>query len=217
MRLRKKKERGELILEHPLYIKEPKELFKGKWLAHFPKYQAISIEIGVGRGAFIKKMAELYPNILWIGIDRLVDVLYQAAESALKDNLTNVRFIHGHAEELNTFFARNELSSIYIQFPDPWPKNRHGKRRLTSNQFLAVYQEILASNGIFVFKTDNEGLFEYSLNQFLRNNWQVRNVTLDLHENLGVNLPLTNYEATFMELGKKIYYFEAINKKEMID
>ena len=209
MRMRKKKN-GVQRLEDcdGLWIKQP-ESKKGNWQAEFSQNAPLHIEIGCGKGGFITQLAAANPDINYIAIEKLIDVLILAAEKVVQANLTNVRFILGDAAMLNEMFDDGECDRIYINFCDPWHKNRHSKRRLTYKEFLEYYRRVLKKDGAIYFKTDNKPLFEFSLNSFCENDYNLKNITLDLHNSDYKENIMTEYEKYFSEMGNPIYRLEA--------
>ncbi|AUJ25949.1 MULTISPECIES: tRNA (guanosine(46)-N7)-methyltransferase TrmB [Virgibacillus] len=180
--------------------------YNGRWQEVFTNHDApIHLEIGTGKGQFIVEMARQYPDVNFIGIEVAKSIIVTAAQKVVDAEMPNIRLIHVNAENLTDLFARDELSLIYLNFSDPWPKNRHEKRRLTYYTFLEKYQQILKPNGEIVLKTDNMGLFEYSLESFSQNGLQIEEVNLDLH---GIDDPtnrMTEYEEKFTAKGQPIY------------
>ena len=156
------------------------------------------------------KAALKNPNINYIGIEKFDSVIVQAVEKIAPLNLINIKLINVDAEELLEIFNANEINKIFLNFSDPWPKNRHQKRRLTSEKFLALYEKVL--NGTIEMKTDNRGLFEYSLMSFNNNNWRFKELSLDLHAIVEDEEPkeiiTTEYEDRFVEKGNVIYFVE---------
>ena len=183
---------------------------KGKWNEIFKNDNPIHIEIGMGKGQFITELALKNPNINYIGIEKFSSVLIRAIEKReLKENegvnLSNLLFIRMDAEHLPDVFDQGEIGFIYLNFSDPWPKDRHAKRRLTSPQFLNRYQKVLDKEAKIQFKTDNVDLFNYSLESLKESSWTVEEVTFDLHQSsyLEGNI-MTEYEAKFVSEGKPI-------------
>ncbi|NSL51333.1 tRNA (guanosine(46)-N7)-methyltransferase TrmB [Calidifontibacillus erzurumensis] len=210
MRLRNKPWAYDKIKEHPdLVIPEPQN-YNGRWQQEiFKNGNPIHLEIGMGKGAFINGMAKLHPEINFIGIEKYTSVIVSALELTLENQLTNVRLLNIDAGNLSEIFAEGELSRIYLNFSDPWPKNRHEKRRLTYESFLAMYEKVLAKDGEIHFKTDNQGLFEYSLESFSKYGMLIKNISLDLHRsNIKENV-MTEYEEKFSKQGNRIYRCEA--------
>ena len=143
------------------FVANPKE-YKGKWKEVFNNTNPIHIEIGMGKGQFLSSLALKNPNINYIGIEKFTSVLLRGSEKISTLDINNVKLINVDALELNDIFEQDEISLIYLNFSDPWPKNAHAKRRLTSERFLPIYKEILCKDGEIHFKTDNRLLFEYS-------------------------------------------------------
>lgn len=209
MRLRHIPGAEETIAQSPFVIQEP-QLQKGSWSQLFGNPGPIEIEVGMGKGRFIMEMAKNHPTINYIGIERYSSVLLRAVqkrrELELSDiHLSNLYFLCVDAKMLDQFFAPGEVSRIYLNFSDPWPKDRHAKRRLTSPQFLSVYEKILAPKGVVEFKTDNRGLFEYSLESIPAAGWNIKEQTFDLHRSpMAEGNIMTEYEAKFSAEGKPI-------------
>ena len=164
MRLRNIPGAGEVIDNSPYCIKEPVEL-KGKWHDFLGNNNPIHIEVGMGKGRFLMDLARLHPEINYIGIERYTSVLLRAVQKMQEDELPNVHFLCIDAATLPDIFDRNEVDRIYLNFSDPWPKDRHARRRLTSSEFLARYDLFLAPDGRIEFKTDNQDLFTFSLEE----------------------------------------------------
>lgn len=209
MRLRNVKGSRETIAANPLVIQEIKEK-KGLWHTVFKNNQPLYIEIGMGKGQFIIEMARRNPDKNFIGIEKYSSVLVRALEKCAEDAPENLRFIRMDAEEILEVFDTNEVSGIYLNFSDPWPKDRHAKRRLTYRDFLARYKTILKPEGTVTFKTDNRPLFDFSLEELSIAGWTLDNVTFDLHhsEYMDGNV-LTEYEAKFSAKGNPIHRFVA--------
>ena len=165
MRLRNIPRADDTLQAHFTVIKNPKE-FRGNWTSVFGNDRPIRIEIGMGKGRFLLNMAKTYPNINFIGIERYSSVLLRAVEKFDTEefsDLPNIRFVCMDARELPEVFAESEVDRIYLNFSDPWPKDRHAKRRLTSEGFLNLYNTILSADGYIQFKTDNRDLFDFSV------------------------------------------------------
>jgi tRNA (guanine-N7-)-methyltransferase len=186
----------------------PEENF-GRWLAVFPEYDELHLELGCGKGRFTADMAGQHPNIFFAAVEKVPDAMVVGMERVFDRGLPNVRFIDRDAAELKEMFAPGEISRIYINFPDPWRKTKQFKRRLTAPSFLEDYSNLLAPGGEVWFKTDNAPLFEWSLEQFSANGWTLHDVTRDLHAN-GPQGVMTDYEAKFHELGVKINRLAAV-------
>ena len=183
-------------------------LFKGKWHTVFGNNNPIHIEIGMGKGQFLTELALRNPDINYIGIEKFTSVLLRASEKLETIEVTNVRIINVDALKLNEYFDENEVSRIYLNFSDPWPKNAHAKRRLTSNRFLPIYQTILVKDGEIHFKTDNRLLFEFSLESLNNYGLVLSNISLDLHKSDYQDNIMTEYEERFSKFGP-IYRLEA--------
>jgi tRNA (guanine-N7-)-methyltransferase len=205
MRLRNVKGSRETIAANQWVIKDLPEK-KGHWASSvFQNENPLHIEIGMGKGQFLMTLARLNPSVNYIGIEKYSSVLVRALEKMEEDPLPNIRFIRMDAEEIQDVFAQDEVSRIYLNFSDPWPKDRHAKRRLTSKEFLARYNLILQADGEIIFKTDNRSLFEFSLEQVAEAGWHLKNHTFDLHNSSYVegNI-MTEYETRFVQEGKPI-------------
>ena len=208
MRLRNIPRADEVLLAHEAVIKE-EENNKGKWKEVFGNENPIHIEIGMGKGRFLMTMAKNNPDINYIGIERYSSVLLRAIEKYDTEefkSLTNIKFICMDAADIGNVFERGEVKRIYLNFSDPWPKARHAKRRLTSTQFFERYETILASDGTVEFKTDNQGLFEFSLEQVEEAGWVLCSHTFDLHhdELMNEGNVMTEYEEKFSSKGNPI-------------
>ena len=209
MRMRKKKhcsERMEKCAE--LWIKEP-EALKGEWKNEFGNDNPIHIEIGCGKGNFVAGMAQLHPDINYVAIEKVEDVIVLAMEKVQSAQLENVRFISIDADRLADFFQKGEICRIYLNFSDPWPKKKQAKRRLTHKNFLDIYRSVLSIGDKICFKTDNRALFEFSLNSFADEDFKLSNITLDLHASGFEGNVMTEYEQRFSEQGMPIYRLEA--------
>ncbi|MCR5148187.1 MAG: tRNA (guanosine(46)-N7)-methyltransferase TrmB [Eubacterium sp.] len=205
MRLKNVPGSREAIAESEFTIKNPEEL-KGKWHEIFGNDNPIHIEIGMGKGAFIMEMARRNPNINYIGIEKYSSVLIRAIEKRVQEPLMkNLFFIRMEAEYIGDVFDKGEVGYIYLNFSDPWPKDRHAKRRLTSRQFLERYKGILAEGGGVTFKTDNVSLFDFSLEEVEAAGWKLQNYTRDLHNSeYNEGNVMTEYEKKFSEMGNPI-------------
>lgn len=204
MRLRHIKGAEEEIANSPYVIQDPKAV-KGKWRQLFGNPNPIRIEIGMGKGKFIMELAAQNPDVNYVGIERYSSVLLRGLQKREQLELSNIYFIRLDALELAEVFEAGEVERIYLNFSDPWPKDRHAKRRLTSPQFLTVYQKILAPDGAVEFKTDNRGLFEYSLESIPAAGWQITEQTFDLHHSpMASGNVMTEYEEKFASEGKPI-------------
>ncbi len=185
------------------------EVHCGRWLADFPGHDRLCLELGCGKGRFTAGMAAAEPGALLCAVEKVPDAMVVAMERVRDAGLTNVRFLDRDAVLLPEFFAPGEVSRIYINFPDPWPKKKQFKRRLTAPGFQKLYFDLLPPGGEVWLKTDNVPLFEWSLEQFQNCGWELREVTRDLHQN-SVTGVMTDYEAKFHEQGVKITRLVAV-------
>lgn len=206
MRLRNIPGADEVISNSPICIQNPIE-YKGNWKSLFGNDNPIHIEIGMGKGRFLMDLAALNPDINYIGIERYTSVLLRAVQKMDELALPNVRFLCIDAATLPEVFAPEEVNRIYLNFSDPWPKDRHARRRLTSSDFLARYDRILARDGRIEFKTDNRGLFDFSVEEIEKSDvWKLQVKTYDLHEDpmLSFGNIMTEYEEKFSSKGNPI-------------
>ncbi|TGA99223.1 tRNA (guanosine(46)-N7)-methyltransferase TrmB [Sporolactobacillus shoreae] len=201
--------RGKLDRHSDIVVRSPK-YYSGEWNEAFQREARLCVEIGTGKGKFIVGMAEKYPDANFIGIELQESIIVSALEKCLDDEIENVRLVNADARGLTEFFAEDEVDDIYLNFCDPWPKNRHEKRRLTYASFLAQYEYVLKSHGVIHFKTDNQGLFEYSLESFSQYGFLLQNISLDLHHSGDKENIMTEYEEKFSEKGQRIYRCEAV-------
>ena len=209
MRVRKRKGAEEHLANHPQYVILEPEAAKGKWYELFGNDNPIHIEVGSGKGAFITGMAQQNPDINYIGIDIQLSVLSYALDKVLASGAENVKLLRVDGSSLTNYFEDGEVDMMYLNFSDPWPKSRHEKRRLTYKTFLDTYKQILPENGEIHFKTDNRGLFEYSLASFSQYGMVLNKVWLDLHASDYEGNVMTEYERKFSEKGQVIYRVEA--------
>jgi tRNA (guanine-N7-)-methyltransferase len=212
MRLRNIKGSREIVAADDFVVHEP-EQYKGKWNILFGNDHPIHVEIGMGKGKFIMQLAAANPDINYIGIEKYSSVLLRALEKRKETELSNLYFIRFDAEYLNDIFGKDDITRIYLNFSDPWPKDRHAKRRLTSKEFLGRYNLCLKKDGEVVFKTDNRDLFDFSLEETKLAGWELKEVTYDLHhsEYLEGNV-MTEYEERFVALGNPIHKMIAYRK-----
>ena len=190
--------------DHPL---------KGHWHSDFfHNDRPIVLELGCGKGGFLRKNAEAYPDVNFIGIERQETVVAMAARRA-DEELPNLAFVWDNASNLSDLFEVGEFQRLYLNFSDPWPKKRTYKRRLTYRGFLQEYRRIMGENAEIFFKTDNRGLFEFSLNEFCADDWKLSNISLDLHNSDYEGNIMTEYEEKFSSRGMPIYRLEARNRK----
>ena len=205
MRLRNISGSREMIADSK-YVIQDAENQKGKIKTYFEKEQPILIEIGMGKGRFIMQMAEENPEINFIGIEKYSSVLLRAIQKMEQNELPNLRFIRMDAEDITEVFEKGEVDRIFLNFSDPWPKDRHAKRRLPSKEFLKRYDEILKKDGVIEFKTDNRDLFDFAVEQLEPAGWKAEVITYDLHHDpvLCEGNIMTEYEEKFSSMGNPI-------------
>lgn len=205
MRLRNISGSRDVIAQSPLVVHEPKG-YKGNWAGVFGNGHPIRIEVGMGKGKFIYQLASQNPGINYIGIEKYSSVLLRALQKMEAEPLMNLMFIRMEAEELPEVFGPEEIDRIYLNFSDPWPKDRHAKRRLPSKEFLDRYGSFLQKEGILEFKTDNIDLFRFALEEAGRADWEVIQSTYDLHhdEKMAAGNIMTEYEEKFSAAGNPI-------------
>ncbi len=207
MRLRNIRGSRERIADCEFVVHEPEKM-KGNWSRKvFGNNNPIQIEIGMGKGKFLMELALKNPSINYVGIEKYSSVLIRAIDKQQEIKLPNIMFLRFEAEYIQNIFVKDEVDKIYLNFSDPWPKDRHAKRRLTSRQFLARYEEILRSDGLVEFKTDNRTLFEFSLEECREAGWILDEYTFDLHNDtklLQGNV-MTEYEERFSAEGIPIH------------
>ena len=186
-------------------IRDPYE-HRGHWRDLMPQARELRVELGCGKGRFTHGTAAAEPDVLFIAIEMVPDAMVVAMERCVNDGLTNVFFVDANADQLPQFFAPGEVDRIYLNFSDPWPKDRHAKRRLTSQTFLGRYDKILKPEGHVEFKTDNKDLFQFSLEQVEPAGWHLDAFTWDLHhdETLNQGNVMTEYEQKFSSMGNPI-------------
>lgn len=206
MRLRNIPGAEEVVSNSPYCIQNPTE-WKGKWHSFLENENPIHIEVGMGKGRFIMELAALHPDINYIGIERYTSVLLRAVQKMEEQPLPNIHFLCIDAATLPEIFDTDEVSRIYLNFSDPWPKDRHAKRRLTSREFLARYDQFLKKDGHIEFKTDNQDLFTFSLQEIEESPlWKLAASTRDLHNDPVLNEGniMTEYEEKFSSMGNPI-------------
>ncbi|NCB63962.1 MAG: tRNA (guanosine(46)-N7)-methyltransferase TrmB [Clostridia bacterium] len=203
MRMRKKPNLGPRMERcAELLVTEP-EAMKGKWRERLAPGCELRLELGCGKGRFTCGMAALEPEVLFVAVERVPDAMVIAMERAEAQGLKNILFVDADAAKLREYFEPGEVDRVYLNFSDPWPSNRHAKRRLTHPDFLKIYRDVLKDEGEIHFKTDNSGLFEWSLLQFPAVGCELSEVTRNLHEN-GICGIMTDYEEKFHNLGTSI-------------
>ena len=211
MRTRFKPWAADLMEAHPEILIPNPEQQKGKWHKVFGNNNPLHIEAGTGKGRFIIGMAKQNPSINYIGIELFDSVIVSALETILEEEggIPNLRLLRVNAKDLTEFFEKGEVDRLYLNFSDPWPKKRHAKRRLTHDTFLKLYEAVLPENGEIHFKTDNRGLFEYSLTSISEYGMLLKYVSLDLHAGDPEWNIMTEYEEKFSKKGQPIYRLEA--------
>lgn len=217
MRPRNKKNLEKRIFDCDAIIETKPELRKGKWKGD---YASVRVEVGCGKGGFICGMAEKNPDILFVGIECVRNVICSAAEKVKEKNIKNVVLLNTNARYMADFFEDGEIEMIYLNFSDPWPRDKQEKHRLTSDTFLPLYTKLMVKNGIIVQKTDNRPLFDFSVETYKNFGAIIERISYDLHsevwyEELG-NV-VTEYEARFVAMGTPINYaFVVMPDKEKV-
>lgn len=207
MRLRNITGSREVIADSGYVVQEAiLEQCPGTWNEIFGNTNPIHIEIGMGKGKFIHTMAKEHLEINYVGIEKYSSVLLRAIQKMEEEELPNLKFIRMDAEDITKVFSKGEVDKIYLNFSDPWPKDRHAKRRLPSRQFLARYDVILKEGGFLEFKTDNRGLFDFAVEELEPAGWKAEVISYDLHadEKLMVGNVMTEYEEKFSSIGNPI-------------
>ncbi len=217
MRLRRKPWIDEAIKEYESFVYLAQcDTHKGAWNASFARPDApLWVELGTGKGSFISQMAQLHPEVNFIGIEIQIGVIYYAAKKCAAANLSNVRLLRADVARLEELFAPGEVDRFFINFCDPWPKKRHAKRRLTYRAFLDRYARLLADGGRLDFKSDNAGLFDFTLEEFQLRQWPLSEVTYDLHHSGIRNEAMTEYEVKFSAKGQPIFHCAAARPAEV--
>lgn len=207
MRLRNVAGSREAIAESAYVVPET-EMFEkpGKWAETFGNNHPIHIEIGMGKGQFIHALAKLHPEINYVGVEKYSSVLIRAIQKMEQEELPNLKFLRMDAEDVDKVFGEAEVDKIYLNFSDPWPKDRHAKRRLPSREFLARYDKILKKDSKLEFKTDNRDLFDFAVEELEPAGWKAEVITYDLHADAKLvegNI-MTEYEEKFSSMGNPI-------------
>ncbi len=205
MRFRNLKNKENILDESTYVIKNPEE-YRGMWKKVFNNNNPLYIEIGMGKGKFIIENAIKNPNINYIGIERQDNALARAVKK-VPVGLSNLRLISMDAMNIEKVFDK-EVDRIYLNFSDPWPKKRQGKRRLTSKIFLDKYENIFKKESNIFLRTDNEGLYTFSIESLSSSGYSLYDVTFDLHRDFS-DLITTEYEDKFSSNGDKIYSLKA--------
>ncbi|WP_421380607.1 tRNA (guanosine(46)-N7)-methyltransferase TrmB [Bacillus salacetis] len=208
MRLRNKPWASEKLNDHPQYVIAQPEEHKGKWNEVFGNDNPLHIEVGTGKGQFVTEMAKANPDVNYIGIELYESVIVSALDRIIEADIPNVKLMNVDAKNLKEYFEKNDVDRVYLNFSDPWPKSRHEKRRLTYKTFLKLYEDILVDEGEIHFKTDNQGLFEYSLKSFSHYGLLLNFLSLDLHNSDFEGNIMTEYEEKFSSRGQRIYRSE---------
>lgn len=214
MRQRNVKNKKEIINNSSYIVLNPND-YKGKWNKLFNNNNPIYIEIGMGKGDFILENAKIYPNINFIGIEKFDSIIALAIKKIDKEEISNLKLIRMDAINIMDVFEK-EISKIYLNFSDPWPKPRHEKRRLTSSVFLSKYESVFKNVPVIEMKTDNQGLFEFSLISFTNNGYRIDEISLDLHHSSISNNIMTEYEKKFSALNNPIYYVKVVKLNESL-
>ncbi|WP_026701343.1 tRNA (guanosine(46)-N7)-methyltransferase TrmB [Salibacterium aidingense] len=210
MRLRRKPWAKEWIEKHPEFVISSPSQMASRWEEMFGNNNPIYVEVGTGKGKFIDNMSRAYPDINFIGIEKFESVLVTGLQRLLQDRQSNVRFIHGDVIQLLDYFQYGEVDRLFINFTDPWPKTRHEKRRLTYKTYLSLYEKVLSEEAEIHMKTDNQGLFEYSIESMSRYGMMLKNISLNLHQSKREENIMTEYEEKFAQKGQPIFRLEAL-------
>jgi tRNA (guanine-N7-)-methyltransferase len=209
MRLRRNPQAIELLTSHTLSVTDY-EAQKGNWKKLFGNSHPLFVELGTGKGQFLANASTTYPNINWIGVEKIQEPLLLAARKGEETENTNVRYLWLDILKLHEAFAPGEVDRFYLHFSDPWPKTRHYKRRLTYRDFLKVYQTLLSPEGDLILKTDSKNLYEFSVEELQETGWKIIEQSNDLHQSQWAETNITTeYEEKFAGLGMPIYYLRA--------
>lgn len=213
MRLRNISGSRDVIAASPYVVKEAQR-YRGKWAELFGNTNPVYVEVGMGKGQFLHTLASLHPEHNYVGIEKYSSVLLRAIQKMEADELPNLKLLRMEAEEITSVFGKGEAAGIYLNFSDPWPKDRHAKRRLPSAEFLARYDEIVADGGKIEFKTDNRALFDFAVEELERSAWKAELITYDLHadEKLTQGNVMTEYEEKFSAEGNPICKYVLVRK-----
>lgn len=213
MRQRKVKNVEERLAEYADYLIENPFLMQGKWKEAFGNDDKILLELGCGKGQFIIAKAKANKELNYIGVEGQQTIILRALEKASKEQTTNIRFMMGFIKDVTDIFEEDELSGVFLNFSDPWPKDRHSKRRLTHKNFLEGFKKVSKAGSILEIKTDNEELFEFTLGQIGMMGFEIIELTRNLHlsECTSKNIT-TEYEDKFKDFGKKIQFVKVTLK-----
>lgn len=208
MRLRNIPGSRDVIAESEFVVHEFKEA-KGHWREVFGNDNPLRIEVGMGKGRFLYELARQNPDVNYVGIEKFSSVLLRAIQKQEAEPLDNLKFIRMEAEEIAEVFGPGEVDRIYLNFSDPWPKDRHAKRRLPSRQFLERYDRFLKPDGVIEFKTDNRDLFDFAVLEVGEAKWKIDALTYDLHSDEAMNEGniMTEYEERFSSMGNPIFKY----------
>lgn len=207
MRHRKVKNLDERIEANSQFLVENPMNCKGKWRELFGNTGQLYLELGCGKGKFLTAKAMADPEANFIGIEGLDAVIVRGLEKAGTNDIANIRYVLEYVKDIRDFFEDGELDGIYLNFSDPWPKARHAKRRLTFGDTMLKYKQVLSDDGFIAFKTDNEGLFEFTLEEIDRLGFEIKEMSRDLHNsNYAAKEFTTEYEEKFHSAGKNINY-----------
>lgn len=214
MRMRRKKNLEQRLEAcTPVWVR-PENVSRVNWAEVFGNDRPVQLEIGCGKGQFIRTLAAQNPDINYVALERQDNVIITAMEGVMKDGLTNVRFLCLDAELVQELFAAAGVDRIYLNFSCPFPKTRYAKHRLTHRNFLQAYVKILKPFGEIHFKTDNRPFFEFSLNELCHEDFKLKNITFDLHNSGFEGNIVTEYEKRFSDMGQPIYRLEAVSVPE---
>lgn len=217
MRLRNITGSREVIAECPYVVQEAVQAeCPGMWRGIFGNNNPVHIEIGMGKGKFIHTMAREHPHINYVGIEKYSSVLLRAVQKMEQEELPNLKFLRMDAEDITKVFGPGEVDKIYLNFSDPWPKDRHAKRRLPSREFLARYDVILKKGGRLEFKTDNRELFDFAVEELEPAGWKAEVITYDLHSDAALmeGNVMTEYEEKFSSMGNPICKYVVCRKED---
>lgn len=200
---------ADTYIENSEYVVQDEKSKKGCWSEVFGRKAPLHIEVGMGKGQFMMELALCNPDINYVGIEMYSSVLLRAVQKMEEKPMDNLRFIRMDAREIEEVFGKGEVDKIYLNFSDPWPKDRHAKRRLPSRQFLARFDQILKKDGNLEFKTDNKDLFDFAVEEVEPAGWKIDAITYDLHHDEVMNEGniLTEYEEKFSSKGNPIYKY----------
>ena len=219
MRMRRKKNlEGRLADcgEYIIYMDRDDRNYQIKDTDHIISYKDIfkndnpvELEIGCGKGGFAREIAKRNPDINYLAVEKSSNVIVEAAELAIEENIPNLRFVRGGAEYLDCYIPSKSVKNIYLNFSCPYPKKSYASHRLTPQNFLEIYKKLLCDGGEIYQKTDNMHFFEFSIEQFSKSGFAMKNVTFDLHKSGFEGNIMTEYERKFSEQGMPIYRLEA--------